>query len=190
MRKVIYSMFVSLDGFIEGPNKELDWHIVDEELHTYVNDQERALGSFLYGRRMYEVMSYWQTADTNPSSPEHEVEYARIWKSIPKIVFSKTLEQVEGNARLVRENIVEEITKLKEQTGKDLGLGGANIASTVMRLGLIDEYRLYVHPVVLGGGTPMFPTLGDTINLRLVETRTFSSGVVLLRYQPDRKEPK
>jgi len=190
MGKVIYSMFVSLDGFIEGPNKELDWHIVDEELHTYVNDQERALGAFLYGRRMYEVMSYWQTADTNPSSPEHEVEYARIWKSIPKIVFSKTLEQVEGNARLVRENIVEEITKLKEQTGKDLGLGGANIASTFMRLGLIDEYQLYVHPVVLGGGTPMFPTLGDTINLRLVEARTFGSGVVLLRYQPNRKEPK
>ena len=190
MGKVIYGMFVSLDGFIEGPNKELGWHIVDEELHTYVNDQERALGAFLYGRRMYEVMSYSQTADTNPSSPEHELEYARIWKSIPKIVFSKTLEQVEGNARLVREDIVEEITKLKEQTGKDLGLGGANIASTVMRLGLIDEYQLYVHPVVLGGGTPMFPTLGDTINLRLVETRTFSSGVVLLRYQPDRKEPK
>lgn len=93
-----------------------------------------------------------------------------------------------GNARLVRENIVEEIAKLKEQTGKDLGLGGANIASTVMRLGLIDEYQLYVHPVVLGSGTPMFPTLGDTINLRLVETRTFSSGVVLLRYQPERKE--
>lgn len=183
MRKVIYSMFVSLDGFIEGPNRDLDWHIVDEELHKYVNDQERGIDTHLYGRRMYEVMSYWQTADTNPSSPEYEVEYAHIWKSIPKIVFSKTLERVEGNARLVRENIAEVIAKLKEQPGKDLGLGGANIAATFLRLGLIDEYRLYVHPVVLGGGAPMFPALDDRINLRLVETRAFGSGVVLLRYQ-------
>ncbi len=190
MRKVIYSMIVSLDGFIEGPNRDLDWHIVDEELHKYVNDQERGIGTHLYGRRMYEVMSYWQTADTNPSSPEYEVEYAHIWKSIPKIVFSKTLERVEGNARLVRENIAEEIAKLKEQPGKDLGLGGANIASTFMQLGLIDEYQLYVHPVVLGGGTPMFSAFDNKINLRLVETRKFGSGVVLLRYQPDRKESK
>ena len=190
MRKVIYSMFVSLDGFIEGPNRDLDWHIVDEELHKYVNDQERAIDTHLYGRRMYEVMSYWQTADTNPSSPEYEVEYAHIWKSIPKIVFSKTLAQVEGNARLVRENIAEEIAKLKEQPGKDLGLGGANIASTFMQLGLIDEYQLYVHPVVLGGGTPMFSPFDNKINMRLVETRKFGSGVVLLRYQPDRKESK
>jgi dihydrofolate reductase len=190
MRKVIYSMFVSLDGFIEAPNRDLDWHIVDEELHKYVNDQERAIDTHLYGRRMYEVMSYWQTADTNPSSPEYEVEYAHIWKGIPKIVFSKTLERVEGNARLVRENIAEEIAKLKEQPGKDLGLGGANIASTFMQLGLIDEYQLYVHPVVLGGGTPMFSAFDNKINLRLVETRKFGSGVVLLRYQPDRKESK
>jgi dihydrofolate reductase len=133
-------------------------------------------------------MSYWQTADTNPSSPEYEVEYAHIWKGIPKIVFSKTLERVERNARLVRDNIAEVIAKLKEQPGKDLGLGGANIASTFLRLGLIDEYRLYVHPVVLGGGTPMFPALDHKINLRLVETRKFGSGVVLLHYQPDRKE--
>lgn len=183
MRKVIYSMFVSLDGFIEGPNREIDWHIVDEELHKYVNDQERAIDTHLYGRRMYEVMSYWQTADTNPSSPEYEVEYAHIWKSIPKIVFSKTLERVEGNARLVRENIAEEIAKLKEQPGKDMVLGGADIASTFMRLGLIDEYQLYVHPVVLGGGTPMFQALDDKIKLRLVEARPFGSGVVLFRYQ-------
>ena len=190
MRKVIYSMFVSLDGFIEGPNKELDWHIVDEELHRFVNDQQGAIDIHLYGRRMYEVMSYWQTADTNPSSPAPEVEFARIWQKIPKIVFSKTLEQVEGNARLVRDNIAEEITKLKEQPGKDLELGGADIASTFMQLDLIDEYGLYIHPVVLGGGTPMFRALDNKINLRLVETRKFGSGVVLLRYQPDRKESK
>jgi len=190
MRKLIYSMFVSLDGFIEGPNGDLSWHVVNEELHRYVNEQERAFGAFLYGRRMYEVMSYWQTADTNPSSPEHELEYARIWKSIPKIVFSKTLAHVEGNARLVRENMVEEIATLKEQPGKALSLGGANIASTCMQLGLIDEYQLYVHPVVVGGGTRMFPALDNKVNLRLVETRKFGSGVVLLRYHPDRSESK
>jgi dihydrofolate reductase len=181
---------VSLDGFIEGPNRELDWHIIDEELHTFVNEQQSAIDACLYGRRMYEVMTYWETADQDPSSPEYALEFARIWKNMPKIVFSKTLERVQGNARLVRDNIAEEITKLKAQPGKDLELGGANIASTFMRLGLIDEYRLFVHPVVLGSGTPMFPALDDKITLRLVETRTFGSGVVYLRYQTHRKEPK
>jgi dihydrofolate reductase len=176
-------MMVSLDGFIEGPNRELDWPIIDEELHRYVNDQQSAIDTYLYGRRMYEVMTYWETADRNPSAPKYELEFARIWKSMPKIVFSKTLEQVHGKARLVRDNIAEEMTKLKGQPGKDLALGGANIASTFMRLGLIDEYQLFVHPVVLGSGTPMFPVLDDTINLRLVETRRFGSGVVYLLYQ-------
>jgi dihydrofolate reductase len=184
MRKVIYSMFASLDGFIAGPNQELDWHIIDEELHKFVNDQERAIGTYLYGRRMYDVMSYWQTADTDPSNPAYVIEYARIWQSIPKIVFSKTLKQVGPNAKLVEDNIAEEVAKLKEQPGKDMALGGANIASTFMRLGLIDEYQIYIHPVVLRSGTPMFLSSDNKINLRLVETRTFGSGVVLLRYQP------
>lgn len=183
MRKVIYSMLVSLDGFIEGPNRELDWHIIDEELHRFINDQLSEFDTYLYGRRLYEVMTYWETADTNPSSPEYELEFARIWKSTPKIVFSKTLEQVQGNARLVRDNIVEEITKLKQQPGKNMDLGGPNIASTFMRLGLIDEYRLFIQPVILGRGTPFFPALDDKINLRLVEIRAFGSGVVYLRYQ-------
>ena len=139
MRKVIYSMMVSLDGFIEGPNRELDWAIVDEELHKFVNDQQSEIDTYLYGRRMYQVMAYWETADKNPSSPEHVLEFARIWKNMPKIVFSKTLEQVQGNARLVRDNIAEEITTLKKQPGKDLDLGGPTIASTFMQLGLIDE---------------------------------------------------
>ena len=105
MRKVIYWMSVSLDGFIETPNRELDWVIVDEELHTFFNDQAREMGAFLYGRRTYEIMvDYWPTADTNPSAPEHEVEFARIWKNMPKIVFSKTLDKVEWNSRLVRDD--------------------------------------------------------------------------------------
>jgi dihydrofolate reductase len=129
------------------------------------------------------MADYWPTADTNPSAPKLEIEYARIWKNKPKIVFSKTLEQVGWNSKLVRDNIAEEIKKLKEQPGKDMSVGGADIASIFMKLGLIDEFRLYVHPIVLGAGKPMFPTLAHKINLRLVETKAFSSGVVLLRYQ-------
>ena len=183
MRKVIYSPMVSLDGFVEGPNRELDWGIVDEELHTYINDQQREIDTYLFGRRMYEVMVYWDTAEADPSNPEYALEFARIWKNTHKIVFSKTLAQVQGNATLSKGNIVEEIARLKTEPGKDLSVGGASIASTLMGLGLIDEYWLYVQPVILGSGRPMFPALSSKINLRLLETRTFNSGVVLLRYQ-------
>jgi len=183
MRKVIYSMTVSLDGFIAGPGGEIDWSAPDEELHRFHNQQTRELGAHLCGRRLYEVMTYWETADENPSAPEHELEFARIWKSMPKIVFATTLEQVEGNARLVRDGVAEEVTKLKEQRGKDLAVGGAGLASALTKLGLIDEYRLFVSPVVLGGGTPYFPALEERINLELVETQTFGSRVVYLRHR-------
>jgi dihydrofolate reductase len=183
MRKVIYSPMVSLDGFVEGPNREIDWGLVDEELHTYINDQQSQIDTYLFGRRMYEVMTYWDTAGTDLSNPEYILEFARIWQGIPKIVFSKTLEHVQGNARLSQGNIVEEITQLKAQPGKDMGVGGATIAATLMRLDLIDEYQLFINPVILGSGTPMFPSLNNKINLRLVETRRFGSGVVLLRYE-------
>jgi len=184
MRKLIYSMGVSLDGFIAGPAGEIEWSAPDEELHRFHNQQARETGAHLYGRRLYEVMIPWETAEEKPSAPEHELEFARIWKDTPKIVFSKTLEKVEGNARLVRDDVAEEVAKLKEEPGKDLAVGGAGLASTFMKLGLIDEYRLFVSPVVLGGGTPYFPALGERINLELVETRTFGSRVVYVRYQP------
>jgi dihydrofolate reductase len=183
MRKLIYSMGVSLDGFIAGPNGEIDWSAPDEELHRFHNQQTREMGAHLCGRRLYEVMLFWETADQNPSAPEHELEFARIWKNMPKIVFSKTLEKVEGNARLVRDGVVEEVAKLKEQPGKDLAVGGAGLASTFIKLGLIDEYRLFVSPVVLGGGTPYFPALDERMNLELVETQTFGSRVVYVRYR-------
>ena len=141
------------------------------------------MGVQLCGRRLYEVMVYWETADQNPSASEHELEFARIWKALPKIVFSKTLEKVEGNARLVRDGVAEEVARLKEQPGKDLAVGGAGLASTFVKLGLVDEYRLFVSPVVLGGGTPYFPALDERINLELVETRTFGSRVVYVRYR-------
>ena len=183
MRKLIYSMGVSLDGFIAGPDGEIDWSAPDEELHRFHNQQMRETGAHLYGRRLYETMRYWETADEQPSLSDYELEFARIWKDTPKIVFSKTLEKVEGNARLVRDSVGEEVAKLKEEPGKDLAVGGAGLASTLIKLGLVDEYRLFVSPVVLGGGTPYFPPLEKRINLELVETRTFGSRVVYVRYR-------
>jgi dihydrofolate reductase len=184
VRKVIYLMMVSLDGFVEGPHGEIDWHVVDEELHTFVNEQQSAIDTYLYGRRMYQLMAGdWPRVETDPSVPQYMLDFARIWKAMPKVVFSRTLERVEWNSRLVRgDNIAEEVARLKAQPGRDMTVGGADLASTFIRLGLIDEYRLFVQPVVVGGGTPFFPALDHALKLRLVETRTFESGVVYLRY--------
>jgi dihydrofolate reductase len=183
MRKVIYSMGVSLDGFIAGPNGEIDWTAPDEELHRFHNQQTRELGAHLLGRRLYEEMVYWETADETPSTSEAELEFARIWKNLPKIVFSKTLEAVEGNTRLTSVGVAEKVATLKEQPGKDLAVGGAGLASSLIKLDLVDEYRLFVSPVVLGGGTPYFPALEERINVELVEARMFGSRVVYLRYR-------
>ena len=187
MRQVIYSMGVSLDGFIAGPDGEIDWTAPDEELHRFHNEQTRELGGHLLGRRLYEEMAYWDTVDESSSLPEHELEFARIWKQLPKIVFSRTLESVGGNARLVKDNIAEEAARLKEAAGKDLAVGGAGLAAELVSLDLIDELRPFVYPAVVGGGTPYLPRMEERIGLRLVETRTFGSGVVYLRYQ--RTEP-
>jgi len=180
VRKLIYSMQTSLDGFIAGPDGEIDWSVPDEELHRFHNEQTRETGALLLGRRLYEVMRYWETADQQTSAPEHELEFARIYKAMPKVVFSTTLEHLEGNARLVTDNAAEEVARLKSEPGGDLSVGGADLASSMM--GLIDEYRLFVLPVVLGGGTPFFPDLDRRIQVELVETRTFGSRVVYLRY--------
>jgi dihydrofolate reductase len=184
MRKLIYSMNVSLDGFIAGRAGEIDWGAPDEELHRFHNRQTGELGVQLCGRRLYETMLYWETAAENPSAAEYTLEFARIWKALPKVVFSRTLESVEGNARLLPpDRVADEVAKLKEQPGKALAVGGAGLAATCIQLGLIDEYRLFVCPVVLGGGTPYFPALDDRFNLELAETQTFSSRVVYLRYR-------
>jgi dihydrofolate reductase len=182
-RKLIYSMTVSLDGFIAGPGGNIDWSAPDEELHRFHNQRVREVGVQLCGRRLYEVMLYWETAEENPSAPDYELEFARIWKPLPKLVFSKTLDKVEGNARLLRDGVAEEVATLKEQPGKDLAVGGAGLASTLIQAGLVDEYQLFVSPVVLGGGTPYFPPLEERINLELVETRTFGSLAVYVRYR-------
>jgi dihydrofolate reductase len=187
MRKLILMMSVSLDGFIEGPHRELDWHMVDDELHGHFNDQLRTMGAFLEGRVTHELMAgFWPTADQDPASTKPMIEFAGIWRNMPKIVFSRTLERADWNAVVVRDVIPDEIIKLKAQPGGDLALGGAGLAASFMRHDLIDEYRIYVHPVVIGQGKLLFPSSGAKIHLQLAETRTFGNGVVLLRYQrPD-----
>jgi dihydrofolate reductase len=183
MRKLIYSMGVSLDGFIAGRDGEIDWSVPDEELHRFHNEQTRELGAHLCGRGLYEVMVTWERPEQMPSIGETELEFARIWQALPKIVFSTTLQQVEGNARLAQDDPAEELAKLRREAGKDLAVGGAGLAGTFAKLGLVDEYRLFVSPVVLGAGTPFFPALDERIGLELVETRTFGSRVVYLRYR-------
>jgi dihydrofolate reductase len=189
MRKIILMMSVSLDGFIEGPNRELDWHMVDDELHCHFNSQLSAMGAFLDGRVTYQLMAgFWPTADKDPSSTGPMVEFARIWRDMPKIVFSRTLKRADWNTTVVPDVVADEIMELKAQPGGDLVLGGADLAATFMRHDLIDEYRLYIHPIVIGRGKPLFQASDAKINLQLAVTRTFGNGVVLLRYQ--RPDPK
>ena len=183
MRKLIYSMSVSLDGFIADSGGEIDWSVPDDELFRFHTEQTRELGGHLLGRRLYETMVYWETAEEKPSISEDEREFARIWKELPKVVFSRTLETVVGNTRLVRHGTAEEVARLKKEPGKDLGVGGAGLAAGLMELGLIDEFRPFVNPVVLGGGTPFFPALDEKVDLELVETRAFGGRVVYLRYR-------
>ena len=184
MRKIILMMSISIDGFIEGPHRELDWHMVDDELHTHFNEQLSAMSAFLDGRATYELMAaFWPTADTDPASTGPMVEFARIWRDMPKIVFSRTLERADWNTTVVRDLVAEEVMALKARPGGDMALGGADLAAAFMRHDLIDEYRLYVHPIVIGQGKPLFQRSSARIKLRLAETRTFGNGVVLLRYQ-------
>jgi dihydrofolate reductase len=184
MGRLIYSMSVSLDGFVETPSRSLEWVQVDEDLHTLFNDEARQMSAFLYGRRMYELMTdYWPRAETDPSATPAMRDFARIWRDKPKIVASGTLERVDWNSRLVREDIVGEVARLKEQPGFDMDVGGATLAGTLLRAGLIDEVRLSLQPVILGAGRPFFPPLEAGVGMRLLETRTVGSGVVYMRYE-------
>ena len=184
MRKIIYSLMVSLDGFAARANGDLDWVIVDEELHSFANEQQREIGTSLYGRGLYEMMRYWETADQNPESTPIELQFAVIWQATPKVVFSATLDQVsDSNTRLVRDGAVAEIRWLKQQPGKPMDVGGPTLAAALMQENLIDEFGLFVHPVVLGSGIRFWPPLETPLNLQLVEKRPFQSGVVYLRYQ-------
>jgi dihydrofolate reductase len=183
MRRIIVFMSVSLDGFFEGPNRELDWQLVDEELHNHFNEQLATMGAFLDGRVTYELMAgFWPTADADPESSGPMVEFARIWRDMPKIVFSSTLDQAEWNTTIAREVVPEEIEALKAQPGGDLVVGGADLGATFMQHDLVDELRIYVHPILLGEGHQLFRPADAAVDLELAETRTFGSGVVLLRY--------
>lgn len=185
MRMLIYALSTSLDGYIEDSDGRLDWSVPSEELHQHFNDQYLTgeIDASIYGRRLYENMAaYWPTAGDNPRAERVELEFARLWMELKKIVFSTTLESVDFNSTLKREVIREEILELKAQPGGDLDIGGADLAATFLRMGLVDEIRLYVHPVVLGGGKPMFPP-DLRLGLAFADSRTFEGGVVMLRYR-------
>jgi dihydrofolate reductase len=175
-------MALSLDGYIAGPDGAIDWAAPDEELLRFHNEQTRELTGHLCGRGLYEDMLGWETAEQTRTDPV-ELEFARMWKAIPKVVFSTSLTTVEGNARLARGDVADEVAELKNQPGAGIvSVGGAGLAASFVEKDLIDEYRLFVSPVVLGGGTRFFPPLPKRLELELIETRLFSQ-VVYLRYR-------
>jgi len=183
MRRVTYSMGVSLDGYIVGPDGGFDWTAPDEEVFRFWIDEIRDVGVHLLGRKLYETMLYWDTVD-QASLDEAELEWAALWKPLPKVVFSSTLSAVQGNASLASAGLAEEIERLRaEPGGGDIAIGGATLAAEAAAFGLIDEYRAMVYPVLVGGGIPFFPKSERRVDLELVETRTFGSKVVYLRYR-------
>jgi dihydrofolate reductase len=192
MRNVIAFMHVSLDGFTTGPNGELEWAIVDEELNSYIDPLFRKVDTALYGRVTYQLMeSYWPTMLTDPTATPRELEHARWVDAVSKIVFSRTLSQVSWkNTRLVKDRIAEEITALKHAPGLDMMIfGSPRLTHTLMHLDLIDEYRLFLNPIVLGGGIPLFQGVSDWKKLHLEEATAFKAGVVGLHYRVARPEP-
>ncbi len=186
MRKLFSFNMVTLDGFFEGPQHEIDWHNVDGEFNEFAIEQLGTIGVILFGRVTYQMMaSYWPTPAANADDPVVAGQMNRV----PKIVVSRTLNKAEwNNTRLIKDHVAEEITALKQQPGKDLALfGSANLMATLMQLDLIDEHRLMVNPIILGSGVPLFKKASDRLDLKLVKTRAFGNGNVLLCYQPDRK---
>ncbi|HEX6468564.1 MAG TPA: dihydrofolate reductase family protein [Streptosporangiaceae bacterium] len=189
MRKIIYWVHASIDGYIAGPNGEFDWPAVGPELFAYSEAMNEGVDTLLYGRVVWEVMSaYWPTADADiEAADEHARAFAPFWRKTPKVVVSRTLRQPGWDARVIGGDLAAEITELKRRPGRDILLtGGARVAAALTRLGLLDDYRVVVHPVVLGGGVPLFPDQPDRVNLTLVDSRTFDAKTVLLRYERQR----
>jgi dihydrofolate reductase len=177
-------MSVSLDGFVATPDGSLDFVHVDEELHQRFNEEARSVSTMLLGRKMYELLApYWPTRDQDRDATPAERDFAVIWREKPKVVFSRTLERADSNARIVQDDAVDEVRRLKALPDNDMDVGGPTLASTLIRADLVDEFRTYVNPVVLGAGIPFFPALESPLSLRLVESRNFSAGVVFLRYE-------
>lgn len=184
MRDVTYSMATSRDGYVIGPDGNFNWTLPDEEIFRLSTDEVRRAGVHLMGRRLYETMLYWETVDQSPALEFSTVEFAALWRALPKVVFSTTLTEVEGNARLATGSLAEEIERLRAEPGDgDIAIGGAALAAQIAELDLIDEYRTRVLPVLVGGGVPFFPQHGRRFDLELVENRTLDSGVVYLRHR-------
>ena len=184
---LIYSMSVSVDGFITDRDGDFGWSVPSDETFRFHIEEVRELGGFLCGRRLYETMVVWET-DPSMRDDEPQAEFADIWCAIPKIVFSRTLDSVQGNARLAEASLAEEAAAALGATDKDVAVGGAGLAAQAVELGLVDELRMFRYPVVVGGGTPFLPPVTEEVPLDLIETRTFGSRVIFERYRRARDE--
>jgi dihydrofolate reductase len=184
---LIYSMSVSVDGFIADREGAFGWTVPSDELFRFHTAQVRELGGYLLGRRLYETMQVWET---DPSLRDNEpgAAFADVWCAIPKIVFSRTLDSVQGNARLAEASVAEEAAAALDATDKDVSIGGARLAAAAIELGLVDELRMFRYPVVIGGGTPFLPPVTQDVPLDLIETRTFGSRVIYERYRRLRED--
>ncbi|HMJ95333.1 MAG TPA: dihydrofolate reductase family protein [Thermoleophilaceae bacterium] len=183
MAKLIYSAISSLDGYVADEDGNFDWAAPGEEVHSFINDLERSVGTYLYGRRMYETMVFWETADTVADEPRAGHDFAAIWQAADKVVYSKTLEAV-SSARTTLERAFdpEAVRRMKAAAGHDLGVGGAELAAQAINAGLVDEYHLFLTPVVVGGGTPSLPD-NARVELELLDERRFGNGIVHLHYR-------
>ena len=183
MANLVYSAIASLDGFTADDKGNFDWAAPDEEVHAFVNDMERPVGTYLYGRRMYETMVFWETASTDDDQPAVMGDYARIWQAADKMVYSSTLAAVSSaRTRLERVFDPDAVRRLKATAQRDVTIGGPRLAAQALAAGLVDECHLFLNPVVVGGGTRALPT-GLHLELELLDERRFGNGVVYLRYQ-------
>jgi dihydrofolate reductase len=183
MAKLIYSVIASLDGYVADEDGNFDWAAPDEEVHRFVNDLERPVGTYLMGRRMYEVMRYWETADTVPDQPAHMVDFARVWQDADKVVYSRTLEEPStARTRVERDFDPDAVRRLKAAADRDLTVGGPALAAQALAAGLVDECHVFLAPILVGGGTRAFPDK-LRVPLELLEERRFSNGTVYLRYR-------
>lgn len=180
MGKLIYTAIGSLDGYVEDADGGFGWAAPDDEVHAFVNDAERSIGTYLYGRRLYDTMVFWETAEASPDRPEVEREYATIWRAADKIVFSRSLGDVRSARTRIEPQFTRElVTSLKDSSDRDLSVGSSELAAEALRLGLVDEVELFLHPVTVGGGKPALP---GGVHLHLLDERRFAGGVVYLRY--------
>ncbi len=183
MAKLIYSVLASLDGYVEDADGGFEWAAPDEQVHTAVNDLERRVGTYLYGRRMYEVMAAWETMDTGPDQAAAMRDYAGIWRSAEKVVYSRTLETVStANTRIERDFDPARVRAMKESASRDITVGGPELAAAALTAGLVDEILLFFVPVIIGGGKPALPA-GLRLNLELLNERRFTNGTMLLHYR-------